>query len=401
MNQEIEFLDEPDVAVSSTVHPSAPVRPQVQWRQKDEPQRIRLSVVSPAFNERANVPQLLSRLDAALGSIGWELLIVDDDSPDGTAGVARELAQVDRRVRVIQRIGRRGLSSACIEGMLASCAPVIAVIDADLQHDESRLPAMLAALEDSGADMVLATRYSDGGSTGDWDRTRAGMSQVATRLAGLVLRQPVSDPMSGFFMLRREVLDETVRDLSALGFKIFLDIVATSKRKLHIVEVPYTFKVRIAGESKLDSTAIWDFGMLLADKTVGRYVPVRFLSFAIVGGLGVFVHFVALLTSLKVLGLGFMAGQSLATSLAMVFNFAVNNELTYRDQRLRGWRWYGGLATFVGACGIGAIANVGVANYLFAGDTQWALAALAGIAVGAVWNYAVTQLYTWGRGRRS
>ena len=395
-----ELLDRTDGAVSTPAGASTPDQSVGAKRRRNEGSLIRLSIVAPAFNESANVPQLLAQLDAALGDIAWELVIVDDDSPDGTADVTRQLARIDSRIRVIQRIGRRGLSSACIEGMLASCAPVIAVIDADLQHDETRLPVMLAALENSGADMALATRYSVGGSTGDWNQTRRGMSEFATRLAGLVLRQPVSDPMSGFFMLRREVLDETVRGLSALGFKIFLDIVATSKRKLHIVEVPYTFKLRVAGESKLDSTAIWDFGMLLADKTIGRYVPVRFLSFAIVGGLGVFVHFLSLLIALNVFGLKFLVGQSVATSMAMVFNFAVNNELTYRDQRLRGWGWLGGLATFVGACGIGAIANVGVANYLFAGDTQWALAALAGIAVGAVWNYAVTQLYTWGRGRK-
>jgi len=218
-------------------------------------------------------------------------------------------------------------------------------------------------------------------------------------LSSLVLRQPVSDPMSGFFMLRRKVLDNTVRGLSALGFKILLDILATSRGGLKIVEVPYTFRNRHSGESKLDGSALWDFAMLLADKTVGRYVPVRFISFSIVGGLGVFVHMAVLSGSLKLAGLPFVQSQALATGAAMVFNFAINNLLTYRDRRLRGWKWWTGLATFVAACGIGAVANVGVANYLFLGDTQWALAALAGVAVGAVWNYAITQIYTWGRRR--
>jgi dolichol-phosphate mannosyltransferase len=202
--------------------------------------------------------------------------------------------------------------------------------------------------------------------------------------------------MSGFFMLRREVVDANVRGLSALGFKILLDILATSKSPLKIVEVPYTFRDRFAGESKLDSMALWDFGMLLADKTIGRFVPVRFVAFTIVGGLGVFVHMLALAVALKGFGLDFLISQATATFTAMIFNFAVNNSLTYRDQRLRGWRWWAGLASFIVACSIGAIANVGVANYLFLSRTQWAVAALAGVAVGAVWNYAVTKMYTWG-----
>jgi dolichol-phosphate mannosyltransferase len=358
---------------------------------------LRLSIVVPTFNERGNVRELLRRLEATLGERGWEVIFVDDDSPDGTATSVRDVARGDARVRVLQRIGRRGLSSACIEGMLASSAPVIAVMDADLQHDETRLPAMLAAIEESGADMALATRYAHGGSVGDWDGARAGMSRLATLLGATILRQPVSDPMSGFFMLRRDVLDETVRGLSALGFKILLDMLATSKRQLKIAEVPYTFRDRFAGDSKMDSAAVWDFGMLLADKKIGRFVPVRFVMFSLVGLLGLLVHMATLTGALKGLGLAFVASQSIATGTAMVFNFAVNNVLTYRDQRLRGRRWWLGLASFVLACSLGAIANVGVANYLFVGSRPWALAALAGVAVGAVWNYAITQIYTWNK----
>ena len=361
---------------------------------------LRLSIVIPTFNEAGNVRELLRRIENSLGADGWELIFVDDDSPDGTASLVRDLARSDCRVRVLQRIGRRGLSSACIEGMLASSAPAIAVMDADLQHDETRLPIMLAAMERDDADMVLATRYAAGGSTAGWNQTRTGMSRLATTLSSLVLKQPVSDPMSGFFLLRRHVLDANVRRLSALGFKILLDILATSKAPLKVVEVPYTFRDRFSGESKLDSLALWDFGMLLADKTIGRFVPVRFVAFTIVGGLGVFVHMVALSVSLKGLRLDFLRSQAIATVTAMIFNFALNNVLTYRDRRLRGWRWWTGLASFIAACSIGAIANVGVANYLFLGQTQWAIAALAGVAVSAVWNYAVTKMYTWGRGTR-
>lgn len=360
---------------------------------------LRLSIVVPTFNELHNIRELLRRLEATLGATGWEIVFVDDDSPDGTANEVRNIAQADPRVHCLQRVGRRGLASACIEGMLATSAPTIAVMDADLQHDETVLPRMLVEIEQDGADLVIGTRYADGGSTGNWNVSRKAMSQLATRMSQVILRQPVSDPMSGFFMLKREVLDTTVHNLSALGFKILLDILATTRQPLRIAEVPYCFRNRFAGESKLDEMVMWEYGMLLADKAIGRFVPVRFLTFSIVGGLGILVHMAVLASALKGLQLSFTTAQSTATGVAMICNFALNNLLTYRDKRLRGWAWFKGLLSFMIACSIGALANVGIATYLFDNRAQWMLAALAGVLVGSVWNYAVTQIYTWGKSR--
>jgi dolichol-phosphate mannosyltransferase len=360
---------------------------------------LRLSIVVPTFNELHNVRELLCRLEATLDATGWEVIFVDDDSPDGTATEVRNIARTDPRVRCLQRVGRRGLASACIEGMLATAAPTIAVMDADLQHDETLLPKMLAEIEQGGANLVIGTRYAAGGSTGNWHGSRKAMSHLATVTSRAILRQPVSDPMSGFFMLQRNVLDATVRSLSGLGFKILLDLLATAKQPLRIAEVPYHFRDRFAGESKLDELVIWEYGMLLADKTIGRFVPVRFLTFPLIGGLGVFIHMAILSLVLQGLAAGFTAAQSAATGTTMIFNFALNNRLTYRDRRLKRWAWWKGLFIFMLACSIGALANVGIATYLFANRTQWMFAALTGVLVGAVWNYAVTQLYTWGKGK--
>jgi dolichol-phosphate mannosyltransferase len=357
---------------------------------------LEVSIVVPTFNERQNVTELISRVERALGGIAWEMIFVDDDSPDGTSAEVKAIAARDSRIRCIRRIGRRGLSSACIEGMLASAAPNLVVMDADLQHDESKVPAMLDALKAEGAELVIASRYTTGGDIGEWDKKRALMSRVATRLSRVVCRQPISDPMSGFFMIKADALDSCVRRLSGKGFKILLDIVASSPSALRVAEVPYTFRERLHGESKLDSLVVWDFGMLLAEKTIGRYIPVRFFAFTLVGGAGVVVH-MATLAALRLTELGFSNAQAVATVVAMIFNFWLNNLLTYRDRRLRGRRWLTGLLSFMLACGLGAVANVGIASYLFASHTQWVIAALAGIAVGAVWNYAITQLYTWGQ----
>jgi dolichol-phosphate mannosyltransferase len=359
-----------------------------------------LSVIVPTFNESENVRRVVASLDACLKGISWEVIFVDDDSPDGTAARVREISRHDPRVRCLQRIGRRGLSSACTEGMLASSAPYVAVMDGDGQHDETVLRRMLEILREGTADIVVGSRYVDGGGIGDWNASRAKMSRFATHLSRLVIKQDLSDPMSGFFALRLDVLNPAVRKLSNIGFKILVDLMASSPQPLRLKEVPYEFRNRTAGESKLDSQAMWDYLMLLLDKLVGHIVPVRFLAFALVGTIGVLLHFAVLTVLFRALALPFTISQCGASIVAMVSNFGLNNALTFRDRRLKGWRWIKGLALFVLVCGIGAVANVGIASYLFSRNSMWVLAALAGIVVGAVWNYAMSAMYTWGRQKK-
>src|SRR5271155_2200315 len=255
-----------------------------------------LTIVVPTFNERDNIELLIARLDAALRGIEWEVLYVDDDSPDGTAAKVRELAQTDPRIRCLQRIGRRGLSTAVIEGMLASSAPYLAVIDADLQHDESLLPHMLATIKAEGLDVVIGSRHV----AGDGDRSRVKISGFAPRLARLIVAADLTDPMSGFFMLSRPAFERAVRRLSGQGFKILLDLFASTPVAYQFKEIPYVFGQRQHGESKLDSLVVWEYMMLLLDKLVGRYVPVRFVFFAAIGSSGVVVHFLTLYLTLKV-----------------------------------------------------------------------------------------------------
>ena len=354
-----------------------------------------LTIVVPTFNERDNIGLLIARLDAALRGIEWEVLYVDDDSPDGTAAKVRELAQTDPRIRCLQRIGRRGLSTAVIEGMLASSAPYLAVIDADLQHDESLLPQMLAAIKAEDLDVIIGSRHVAGGGVGDWDRRRVTISGFAARLARLIIAAELTDPMSGFFMLSRPAFERAVRRLSGQGFKILLDLFASTPVAYRFKEIPYVFSQRQHGESKLDSLAIWEYLMLLLDKLFGRYVPVRFVSFAAIGGSGVVVHFLTLYFVLKTVE--FPVAQALATVVAMTSNFVLNNMLTYRDRRLVGRRFVTGLGSFYAVCSLGAVANVGIASAAFAHHYTWWLSGLAGAAVGVVWNYAVSSVFTWHR----
>jgi dolichol-phosphate mannosyltransferase len=363
-----------------------------------------LTVVIPTLNERENIVPLLERLDLTLAGTRWEVIFVDDDSTDGTPEAVREIGRSDPRVRCLQRIGRRGLSTACIEGILASASPFVAVMDADLQHDESLLPGMLNALRHEACDIVVGSRYVAGGGVGEWDKTRANMSGLATKLSRLICKTEIADPMSGFFMLRRDVFDSAVRDLSGQGFKILLDLLASLPAPPRLKELPYQFRNRRYGESKLDTMVAWEFGMLLADKLVGHIVPVRFALFALIGALGVVVDLIVLSLALTA-GMGFIAAQAIATLVAMTSNFFLNNIFTYRDQRLKGWRLWRGLLSFYVICALGAVANVGFAAFVFAGDARWLagvkgipwLASVAGVIVGSVWNYAVSSVFTWKR----
>jgi dolichol-phosphate mannosyltransferase len=356
---------------------------------------LQLSVIIPTFNERDNVTTLFQRLETALAGLSWEAIFVDDNSPDGTSEVLRRLAQDDGRARCIRRIGRRGLSGACIEGILASSAPCVAVIDADLQHDETRLPQMLGLLLGGDTDLVIGSRYVEGGSADSFNRQRAGVSALATEVAQRVLRVKVADPMSGFFMIRRDRFEQLAPQLSTQGFKILLDVVATARGQLRVKEIPYTFGARLHGESKLDSMVALDFLGLVLAKLTHDVVSLRFLLFALVGSIGLFVHLVTLYVALNAFAVPFAQAQALGAILAMTSNFVLNNFLTYRDQRLKGFAVLRGLLLFYLVCGVGLIANVGVAFSVYDQRPIWWLAGAAGALMGVVWNYAMSGLFVW------
>lgn len=356
-----------------------------------------LSIVVPCYNERPNVLPLIRKLDAALPGIAWEVIFVDDNSPDGTAAEVRRAAAADPRVRCIRRIGRRGLASAVIEGALSSSAAIIAVMDGDLQHDETRLPDMLAALRTGEFDLAVGSRHVEGGdNAGLSSRWRHALSDGGIRLAQAFLPVRLSDPMSGFFMLGRDTFEALAPHLTGQGFKILLDLVMSAPAKLRVREIPCQFHPRLAGESKLDVLVLVQFAGLLLDKVFDGLLPLRFLSFCFVGLLGVAVH-LAVLTVARLTGdFGFFTSQIAATIVSMVFNFQLNNQITYRDQRLRGPRLWRGLLLFMLVCGIGAVANVGIARTLYESNTNWwTFAGATGAIIGVVWNYAVSATLVW------
>jgi dolichol-phosphate mannosyltransferase len=353
-----------------------------------------LTVVIPTLNEVGNIGPLLTKLAVTLAGIEWEAIFVDDGSTDGTPDLLTRIAQSDRRVRMVRRIGRRGLSSAVVEGALASTTPVIAVIDADLQHDERILPDLYRAIADDGEELAIGTRYAGDGSTGEWDEKRLKISRFATALASPIMKTRLSDPMSGFFAVRRDVLLEAAPRLSNVGYKILLDLVASSPRPLKVTEVGYTFGTRQSGESKLDDMVALEYIELLLDKTVGRFVPVKLVQFGAIGVLGVGVH-LAILYATLIANVAFAAAQATAVIGAMTFNFALNNRFTYRDRQLKGLGWFTGLLSFYAVCSIGAVGNVGIGSLVYEQFHGWWMAGIAGAIVGSVWNYVASGWLTW------
>jgi dolichol-phosphate mannosyltransferase len=360
-----------------------------------------LSVVVPTYQESTNIPVLFERLKVALKDVPWELIVVDDDSPDGTSNVAFALAAEDRRLRCLRRVNRSGLAGAVIEGWMSSSADFVAVIDGDLQHDESILPAMYDALAKGSGNLAIATRMRDPSNGAGLSPARQALSDLGAWFFRQIAGAAITDPMSGFFMIRREIVSRLAPRLSPDGFKILVDIILSAGGGLTIVEVPYVFRKRLAGESKLTPLVGVDFLGLVVHHATAELLPIRFVLFASIGAVGLVVHIAALSAVLHWFPmLRFDSGQGIATLLAMASNFILNNEITYRAYRYRGPSMIGGFAAFATGCSVGALANIDVASWLYSANQTWWVAGLAGALLSVVWNYAVSTSLVWRPGRR-
>jgi dolichol-phosphate mannosyltransferase len=331
----------------------------------------------------------------ALVGVEYEVIFVDDDSPDGTADLIREIGRTNRQVRVLQRVGRQGLASACLEGMHSTSAPLMLVMDGDLQHDESVIPEMLRRMRTRQFDLVIGSRNIAGGSMGEFVRERVALSNLGLKVSKLISRHDLSDPMSGFFMLNREFLGEVMRSTTGVGFKILLDLVASSKRHVRFTEVPYQFGTRKFGESKLDLNVGIEYLYLVADKLMGRWLPTRFVLYCLAGVGGLAIYLGVLWLLYRHLGYSFEITLIAAISLALIANYGINNILTYRERRRRGWAFLWGLLIYAAACSVGNLSNYALAKLLVERNVWWPLAGLSGLAVGSVWNFAASSVMTW------
>lgn len=354
----------------------------------------RISIVAPTFNEAENIGPLVARVEAALQDTDWELIVVDDDSPDGTAEVARRLALDNHRVRSILRVFDRGLARASIHGMLSAKGDLICVMDADGQHDPRVILRMMELLRRESLDIVSAARRLDVVDPQSLSDARQSLSKLGNRVSNVMLGRKLMDPLTGFFIVRREAFLGLVRNLGDPGFKLLLDILL-AQPKLRHGELPFEFEMRRAGESKLDALIAWQFTTFLISKMTRGLLPARFVSFLIVGGSGVFVH-LAILYSALGLGASFSLAQACAALVAASSNFFLNNLLTFRDRRLRGARLVVGLFKFLVVSSVGIAANVSAATFAYERLGQWTLpATFAGIALDTIWKFVVSKRIVW------
>jgi dolichol-phosphate mannosyltransferase len=343
-----------------------------------------LAIVVPVFRAGDAAVQLVERLHATLRNEDWEVVFVDDNSPDGT--VAAIAAIGDPRVRTIRRVGRSGLTQTCLVAMLASDARHVALLDGTAQYDATLLAAMLAHLR-ADADLVVAARPSVAGGP-----IRAAVRTLLGGATRSLLSAALTDPASGFFMIRRDALEKLTPTLSSLGHQVLLDLIATAHGRLRIVEIPAADVATSGRRSELKLAL--ELTALLLGKFSNDAVSIRFVLFCLVGLTGVGVH-LALLDGALIARLPFTSAQTVATIGAMIWNFSLNNMVTYGDQRLTGFAYLTGLLRFMIICGIGAVSNVGVASLIYAHDTVWWIAGLGGAVMGAVWNYAVSAVFVW------
>ncbi len=361
---------------------------------------IMLSLILPTYNESENLPGLLEKLGAVLRGIPHEIIVVDDDSPDGTWRIAQELSRNRDDLRVVRRVGRRGLSSAVIEGFLASKGDVLAVADADGQHDLSLIPKLRDAVQ-SGAGIALGSRYTAGGSVGEWDERRHTLSRIATALAMRLCKVRVTDPMSGFFAIDRKAFEEILPRLNPKGFKILLDLLVHAPAGLRAAEIPFTFGVRTHGESKLSRRVQLEFLEYIYDAAFGRIIPLTFVEYCVVGAIGVVINLGTYFVAAMVLGTSPAETLAFAPLLigieaAIVFNFLMNNAWTFAYAKLRGWKAVTGFVKYNIVCALGALANIAVTFFLtFAVEFHVVSSLAVGAFLGMVWNYTIGKLFTW------
>lgn len=363
----------------------------------DEHVKKLLTVVLPAYKERQNIEYVIGQLTLADARHQIARVIyVDDDSPDDSAEFIKQLPAGSIPVDCIHRIGRQGLSSAVVEGVMLADTKYVAVMDADGQHKASDLMAMFDLLLSQNLDCVVGSRFKTNKVIDSHVGMRHWISQRGNQLSNLVLKRELTDPLTGFFVFKRRLFLEVVREMRPTGFKILIEFLYRLRNhQIRLEEYPIGFATRHDGESKLDSKVILDFADQILGFVTKGLVPDKFLGFILVGLTGLAVHMLTLAILLFQLALPFAVSQAFATLVAMTSNFSINNAFTFRRNRLTGLAWIKGLIYFVIVCSVGAFANVGAAAYFKNHGQVWWLSAILGVIVGTVFNFSMARFFVW------
>ena len=356
-----------------------------------------LTIIIPTFNEVKNVDEIIKRLNKVLNQIKFRIIFVDDNSSDGTIDKVKENQLIHNNIDLIIRVGRRALAGACIEGLLNSSSQLVAIIDCDLQHDENILPKMYALFKKQPTlDLVVGSRHIDEGtSSSGFSLLREYGSKIAIKVTQILLRIKISDPMSGFFMVKNSSLLPIIKKLQPDGFKILADILASVKGRWNIKEVGYIFRKRKSGDSKMNVTVILELIALILSHLSFRFFSIRFIMFGMVGASGILVQLISTFLLMNYISLDFIIAHILSVIIAMTSNFSLNNILTFKDKALTGTKYIKGLLTFYLVCSIGAFLNIAIADYLFKNFGLWIFSSVSGAFIAALWNFLFNSIITW------
>ena len=358
-----------------------------------------ISVIIPTFNERKNISNLVNRLLKLDIPYDIEIIIVDDNSSDGTSDIVRKLVLYEKRIRLISRVGRSGLSSAIKEGCLCASGELVAVMDADGQHEPSYIIEAIECIKKLKVDIVVGSRFTKGSRIRGLSKSRERGSSFANFLARLSLYgfyTDLSDYMSGFFLFKRKVCIKFIEKIDVNGFKFFYELLALSRGKLKVSEIPILFKERIYGNSKLDLPVVWDFFISLIHSFMRRIIPRRAVSFGLVGSIGVFVQLCTIYFLMAVSSLAFEKVLPVGVIVAASSNYIINNILTFRTKKLVGKSFYLGLFKFLLVSSLPIIANIGITNLFYNQlSVNTLMSQIGGILVVFIWNYAASSKVVW------
>ena len=358
-----------------------------------------ISIILPTLNEVDNISSIIKKIINLSGNFLIEIIVVDDASTDGTTSLVKKLSQEDNRIRLINRYGRNGLSSAIKEGTLSASGDVIAVMDTDGQHQVESLYEAIEELLVTDKDLIIGSRFLNSSLINGLSDKRKKGSLVANSLAKFSLSREYSkltDIMSGFIVFKSQTVLKLVERIDVNGFKFLYELLSVSKGTLECNEIPLNFMPRKFGESKLDIAIVWDFLVSLIHSLSKRLIPRKAISFAFVGITGVLVQFLISYSFMWLLGFSFQNVLPIAVVLAATSNYLVNNWLTFRVNRLRNKALFVGLLKFLLVSSLPIIANVGLASSfynLISPNTFFSQ--LAGIIVVFIWNYEASSKLAW------
>ena len=358
-----------------------------------------ISIILPTLNEVDNISSIIKKIINLSGNFLIEIIVVDDASTDGTTSLVKKLSQEDNRIRLINRYGRNGLSSAIKEGTLSASGDVIAVMDTDGQHQVESLYEAIEVLLVTDKDLIIGSRFLNSSLISGLSDKRKKGSLVANSLAKFSLSREYSkltDIMSGFIVFKSQTVLKLVERIDVNGFKFLYELLSVSKGTLDCNEIPLNFMPRKFGESKLDIAIVWDFLVSLIHSLSKRLIPRKAISFAFVGITGVLVQFIISYSFMWLLGFSFQNVLPIAVISAATSNYLVNNWLTFRVNRLRNKALFVGLLKFLLVSSLPIIANVGLASSfykLISPNTFFSQ--LAGIIVVFIWNYAASSKLVW------